>query len=228
MNGKDILVLLLHVLLLQAVALFYRNRLRDALLLGAPIVMMLFFLRFYVPVLFVVALLLGTIFAGRIRDRTRILYLLLGSILAGLIFYWLGQANIQYAVSVIQEYFVNPLYGFIRILLTPIPFNTEPEYAFLNIPAVFHWLLMFPATIGAVSLIRRREPFSRFFIMYLFVFIGLYSIFGELQGPRHRVQLDYALAILQFTGLLIMVKNIRFTHRKERTDKSFRTQAERE
>lgn len=214
MNGKDILILLLHVLLLQAVALLYRKRLLYAFLVGVPIVMILAFLRFYVPILFVVALLLSTVLSGRIRIKDRILYLLLGSILTGVILSWIGQEGLQFATSRIQAHFVNPFYGFLRMLLTPIPFNTAPSYAFLDIPALFHWLLVPFVILGVYSLRKRQGVFIGFFLVYVFVFISLYAVFGELQGPRHRIQLDYAFAILQFIGLMVFAQSMKFSFRK--------------
>lgn len=54
---------------------------------------------------------------------------------------------------------------------------------------------------------RHTSAHGRFgFIAYLLVFVGLYAVFGELQWPRHRVQLDYAGAILQFIGVMAVLK----------------------
>lgn len=218
MNGKDILVLLLHLFLLQVVAWIYRRQIFYALLVGMPVVMILFFLRFYVPVLFVIAFLLSVVLGKREHVVSYIFYLMLAAILSGLIFSWVGQGGFQYAFNSIQENFVNPFYGFVRMLLTPVPFHTESAYAFLNIPALFHWLLMPFVILGLNNLIKQRGFFVRFFIVYIFVFIGLFSVYGELQGPRHRVQLEYVFAILQFIGLMVFVKSIRFSFRKRRSD----------
>lgn len=218
MNGKDILVLLLHLFLLQVVALIYQKQLFYALLVGVPVVMILMFLRFYVPVLFVMTFLLAVVFGKRESVVLYIFYLMLAVVLFGLMFSWVGQGGFQYAFNSIQEKFVNPLYGFVRMLLTPVPFHTEPSYAFLNIPSLFHWLMMPFVILGLNNIRKQQGLFPRFFIIYIFVFMGLYSVFGELQGPRHRVQLEYAFATLQFIGLTLFVKNIKFSLRKRRRD----------
>ena len=209
MNGKDILVLLSHVLLLLSVSLLFRKRLREALLLGLPTVFVLFFLRFYVPLLFASALVAGAIFAHRVRIGPRIRYLLLGGIVAGFLFVRLGESEILRGILQVREHFVNPLYGFVRFILTPIPFHTAPAYAFLNVPALIHWLLMPFVVAGFVHVLGMRGFFARFFLIYLLVFIGLHAVFGELQGPRHRVQLDYAWATLQFLGIMLMFRRTR-------------------
>ncbi len=89
------------------------------------------------------------------------------------------------------------------MLLTPIPFNTQEAYNFLNIPALFHWLSMPFILNGIFYIYRVKTGFSRFFIIYLSLFMLLYGVYEELQGPRHRVQLDYAFALLQFFGFYL-------------------------
>ena len=206
-NGKDILVLLLHVLLLFSTSLFYGARLRGALLLGLPAACVLLFLRYYAPVLFAAALVGGAILSGRAGIPSRVLHLSLSGVAAGALLIRLGGYGIEYAISRIQEHFVNPAYGFARFILGPIPFNTETAhaaYAFLHIPMLLHWMLMPFAALGFARAFRIRTAFSRFFLLYLLAFCGLYAVYGELQGPRHRVQLDYALAILQFLGFTLV------------------------
>ncbi|MDR7921523.1 hypothetical protein RHK62_04915 [Thermosynechococcus sp. HY213] len=206
MNGKDTLVLLLHVLLLISVAWFLRGRIWHALALGAAASLVLFYLRFYVPFLFSLALLLavGTRFinSGHKRGKFALLALLMFGVILGLI----GFGGFNYVLGELREKFVNPLFGLVRFVLTPIPFNTEEAYAFLDIPAVLHWMLIPAALLGVLKLHRMGTPFSRFLLIYVALFVGLYSIYGELQGPRHRVQLDFAWAIFQFLGLCALLR----------------------
>jgi hypothetical protein len=209
MNGKDILVLLLHILMLHSVSLFFRRELWQALAIGVPVVLILFFLRFYVPLLILTALLLSILASPRVTFRVRMRLLFAGSSLMLLVLAWLGGDGIGYALSKIGENFVNPIYGFIRMMLTPIPFRTETAYAFLDLPAIFHWLMMPFVALGILKIYRFLTPFSLFFIGYFLLFVGLYSVFGELQGPRHRVQLDFAFALFQFLGLIMIVRSLR-------------------
>jgi predicted membrane chloride channel (bestrophin family) len=106
-----------------------------------------------------------------------------------------------FAVDLLQADLVNPLVGLPRFLLTPVPFRTEPAYAFLDAAAALHWLLLPFVFVGLAAVIARPTPFSRVLVAYLAVFTTLYAVYGELQGPRHRVQLDFAFALLQFIGV---------------------------
>ena len=199
MNGKDQLVLLLHVVLLISFSLYFRSRIMSAVALAIPAIALLLFLRFYVPFLFATTLVVSAIIGGRTKKRAH--YICGGAILGIFAFFWIGSAGVQDIITSLKDNFVNPFYGFIRYVLTPIPFNTDENYSFLNLPALIHWLLISFACWGVFAIYRIGTPFSRFFLCYLACFVGLYSVFGALQGPRHRVQLDYAWAILQFSGL---------------------------
>lgn len=200
MNGKDIFVLLLHVLLLSAASLYFQGRNNLAIAVAIPVVVILFFLRFYVPLLFSSVFVLHQLLAVKRRHHfywfigTTSL-LLLGSVMT------IGNLMTS-AWANLQENIGNPIFGFVRMTLTPIPFNTELNYNFLDIPALFHWILTPVVVYGVISLMRRKKtPFTKFFLLYLVTFMGLYSVYGELQGPRHRVQLDFAWAVLQFIGI---------------------------
>jgi hypothetical protein len=219
MNGKDTLVLLLHVLLLLSASMFFRGRKLAALAIAAPVVILLFFLRFYVPAIFATVLVVHQLLAVRRRHD---LYWLLGgaSILFVAIYSTVAQLS-NFALLGFQENLVNPVFGFVRMALTPIPFNTEVTYGFLDIPALLHWMLMPMVVYGVVLLMRReKHPFTRFFLIYLVAFMGFYSIYGELQGPRHRVQLDFALAALQFIGIKQYLIRL-FASRRELQSHSF-------
>lgn len=199
-NAKDILILLLHVLLLLSVSLFLRGERLKALAIAIPVSTMFFFLRFYVPAFFAVILVAHQLRGVNNRNR---LFFLFGSAAISLfvIDAMIGHL-IPYALSSLQENLVNPVRGFVRMVFTPIPFHTDVESSFLDVPALMHWMMMPLALYGAVLLVRRKDlPFIRFFIVYLVVFMGFYSVYGELQGPRHRVQLDFAFATLQFVGI---------------------------
>jgi hypothetical protein len=206
MNSKDVLVLLLHVLLLYSASLFFQLRIWSALLLAVPVSVVLLFVRFYVPVLFAIALMACLFVAGKGRGRLRLLTL--GAGMSALVAMGLGEEGFQYALFALQEHLVNPVYGFVRMVLTPIPFNTDENYAFLDIPAAIHWFLMPFVGLGVMRVYRIRTTFSRFFLAYVLVFFGLYAVFGELQGPRHRVQLDYAWAVFQFMGMMEFLNSV--------------------
>ena len=204
MNGKDTLVLLLHVLLLTAVSLFLRGRHWRALLLAGAATGVLLFLRFYVPLMFALALALAAALQLHGAARWRLLALALAG-LAGLA--WnLGAAGAGFVLDALRADLVNPVVGFLRFLLTPIPFNTEPAFAFLNLPAVLHWLMLPLALLGVWKAQQLGTPFARYLVIYALVFAALYAVYGELQGPRHRLQLDFAWATFQFLGLGVALR----------------------
>jgi hypothetical protein len=200
-NAKDILVLLLHIVLLNAVAHYLHGHLKRALLVGLPAVALLFFLRFYVPLLFAVALIASIVIRRRISRRT-VGYVSLSLLLLAGFALWIGTGIFGYAVDLLRQHFVNPVFGFVRMALTPVPFNTEDAFVFLNFAAAIHWLLFPFVFLGAYRIWLLGTPFTKFFVTYVAVFMGLYAVFGELQGPRHRVQLDFAWAVFQYVGVL--------------------------
>lgn len=204
MNGKDILVLLLHVLYLYAVYMFFEGRKYTALAIAVPVILVLFFLRFYVPVLFALALVIS-VFWGMRKGRVRNMAVAL--VFVSLVMMWIGP-DIQYAIGELRNDFINPVFGFMRMLLTPIPFNTEKEYGFLNVPALIYWLLMPFMFLGVAHIWSQKSKYSRYFIAYVFVFVCLYAVYGELQGPRHRVQIDYAIALFQYMGIMQFQKRV--------------------
>lgn len=214
-NGKDILILLFHVLMLFSVSCYLRGRILTAISVAIPATLVLFFLRFYVPVMFAAALAFSVL-AARRGVWKRIRYLMVSLLLILAMLLWTGSAGVQYVVDQLRGAMVNPVFGFIRMLLTPVPFNTEDAYAFLNLSASIHWVLIPFALLGVVVVWRQGSSFSRVFIAYVLLFMGLYAVYGELQGPRHRVQLDYAWAVFQFLGIVQFLKTVLAPHRQSR------------
>lgn len=206
-NDKDILVLFLHVVLLYGFSFWFQHRIVPALVLVISASFLLLFLRFYVPLFFSVAFAASMLVAG--RGHRRLYWFVLSAVLIVLVLAGIGQARLDQALTTLQSELVNPAYGMIRFLLTPIPLNTTEATAYLDLPAAIHWLLIPFAVFGGYKIYQLKTPFSRFFLVYFMTFVGLYSMFGELQGPRHRVQLDFALAVFQFAGVLALVRDSR-------------------
>lgn len=204
-NLKDILVLLLHLIALLAASLFFRKRYFWAIILAIPCVAAFLFLRFYVPALFAFAIIMTLILTRRQIAKNALIALVL---VFGSVFYLVGTGQISHSIYVLKSEFGNPVYGIIRFFFTPIPFNTESSYAFLDFPALIHWALFPFAVVGAAIIYRMKTPFSKFFLIYIVVFVVLFAVVVELQGPRHRVQLDFAIALLQFIGLSLFFKQM--------------------
>lgn len=210
MNGKDVVVLFLHVLLLSAASWFFAERFRRAFIVAAPAVAGLFFLRFYVPMLFAGALVIRLL--PYWNSKKRLPYFLFAGVLVGCAIAAIGPEVFMRSVDQINEHLTNPAYGAVKIVLTPVPFSTDPIYGFLDIPALIHWALLPFALVGLRHVWRYRTMFSRFIVIYFVVFMALYAMFDELQGPRHRVQLDYAIALFQFVGLLAFFRGRKVFH----------------
>lgn len=198
LNGKDTLVLLLHVLLLYSVSMYFRRKLFASLGLAFFVISILATLRFYVPMVFASALALSLLKMP--KNYSSLLTSFVG-FFALVIFFLTSGFDIQSAFLVIQKEFVNPFYGLTRFLFTPIPFHTEVAYEFLDIPALFHWLLIPVAITGFITMLKRPSDYERFFVLYIMLFLALYACYGELQGPRHRAQIDFAWAVIQFMGI---------------------------
>jgi hypothetical protein len=204
-NGKDVLVLLGHVITLYGFMFVYRGQGWRAAAVILPTGSVLFFLRFYVPLLFAVVFMLS-VFMGAGRRWIGRLLLLSAAGVGGVIAV-LGPGRLLSALEQLRSDFVNPVYGIARFLLTPIPFNTDINYRFLEIPAVLCWALLPFLAWGVVLVARLRTPFSKFFILYCATFIVLYSTYAELQGPRHRVQLEFAVVVFELLALRVLMRS---------------------
>ncbi len=89
------------------------------------------------------------------------------------------------------------LIGVIRFPLTPQPWQIEPEYTFLILPSILHWLTLIPAAGAALALWRTRSR-ERILLCYLLITTLFFALVPEVQGPRHRVQITFLIAWLQF------------------------------
>lgn len=206
MNGKDTVILTGTALAIYAVSLAGERRYVGALLLGGAVGTVLFFTRFYVPLMLMVAL-FGALMLSPLGRRQAGLWLLVPVGLVGVISV-LGPEVLADAYGLLRERFVNPLYGIPRMLLTPIPLNTTEHYAFLDLPQVFHWALLPALGYGVYRIWQRTTLTAGFVVLYFLAMLLLYGMFEELQGPRHRYQLDGLVALFQFYGGLGILKQI--------------------
>ncbi len=206
MNGKDVLVMTLIGAFTYAVSCGSQQRTRYAVLVGGSACALLLFTRYYVPLMLLAALVIALVVSRGGHRRFAMNLAVLGGI--AVVVTTIGIATFSDIVRLFREDFVNPIYGLVRFALTPIPFNASREYAFLNLPQVFHWL-MFPFLIcGIIEIWRQKSLTGRFLTIYFFLAVVLYASYGELQGPRHRVQIDGAIAIYQFFGIVAALRAI--------------------
>ena len=208
MNGKDTIVMTGTAMAAYAVSQAERGHYRRAVLLGLAVGFVLFFTRFYTPLMMLSAL-GGAILLSHAGRRSPWLWLLAISGLGGVLSL-LGIGGLTSALSRLQDGFVNPLYGFIRYLLTPIPFGATESYSFLNLPQVLYWLLLPCMGYGIYRVWQRATLTGRFIVIYFFLMVALYAMFGILQGPRHRYQLEGLIVVFQFLGLLSVIQQMGF------------------
>ena len=196
MNGKDTLVLACTAVSVYAVSRVDNGYYLRAVAMFGAVGLVLFFMRFYLPLLFLSALFGALLFSPPGRRRPA-LWLVVPAGLIG-VFMLLGIDGVLGAFGQLEEKFVNPAYGSIRFLLTPIPFNTTEHYSFLNLPQAFHWLMLLPLIYGIYRVWQRTSLTARFIVLYFLGMVLLYGMFEELQGPRHRYQLEAIIALFQF------------------------------
>ncbi|BAU48599.1 hypothetical protein SVA_2047 [Sulfurifustis variabilis] len=186
-NLKEVLVMALIVPTVYFL-LIIRNRVRLLPVLGAAAgLFVLTWVRYYVPFFLVGAFVVWMLLEAQFRRK----YLYAALAGAAFLLLPLDWSALQY----IQPAAV--MSGIFRAPLTPQPWSIEDEYSFLLIPSVLHWLLFVPMVIGAIALWARAAG-ARFNLLVLTLMLLFYAIVPELQGPRHRVQLTFIIAWIQF------------------------------
>ena len=158
---------------------------------------LLLWIRFYIPIFILASFGAWVLFS---RPKKILKYYLLITPLVIAFFSLSGKLG---ALSLLQPKII--LGGLIRFILTPQPWNIEPSYSFLTIPSIFHWLFTIPSIIAFFFLWRRHDQ-TRLLLIYGIVVSLFYSILPEYQGPRHRVQLGFMLAWIQFHFLWIALQ----------------------
>lgn len=153
------------------------------------------FLRVYIPFLVLTAFILYLVLSQDGKKK----WMLLGLVGTGLVF-----AVGEMSAGILGNSFWfqpgNFVFGAVRYLLTPLPWNVDPKYAFLFIPSILHLIFFIPAVAGFFAL-WKRHPQARLVLIYFILIVGFYSIVPGLQGVRQRVQIGFVFAWLQFHTL---------------------------
>jgi len=156
-----------------------------------------------------VALVLTGVFVlwitSNVSGKTRYIMLGGGILLAGLVGMKMPGLSSQLS-SVLNP--MKCIGGLVRFALTPRPWGLDQKYGFLILPACLHWLHLIPAIVGGWYLWKRSSA-TRFLILYILVASLLYGGVDVLQGPRHRVQLTFVLAWMQFHFLYLCAVSAR-------------------
>ncbi|MDA7818283.1 hypothetical protein N9A28_08855 [Sulfurimonas sp.] len=211
LNLKDVLIQLMSIVLIFNILEFENNkRIKNVVFIGS--VLLLFStIRFYLPFLifvsFIVYKILWVIFTANRLNR---MYYIISSFILILLFLPLVLNNLNDEIEMLMISFTNPAIGMIRFLLTPIPFHFETNYSFLYFPSLLHWLT-FPLFIyGAYISHKVNRKIMLFIFIYLFVILLFYGSYGQLQGPRHRLQIEPYIAMFQIIGLIALFYRDKF------------------
>lgn len=190
-NMKDPVVMTLSVwLFVWGLELVLKAR-PQALVGFLAIAGILYFFRWYVPVLVTGAL--GLWGVSHLRGWRRNVLLLLG--LAVLVAIPLHG---RFPRELLQP--TGLFAGFFKFAMTPRPWGMSEGYRFLLLPSALHWFLAPLALLGGLNL-WRRYPRARPLLLYVLLVFCFYAMVPRLHGPRHRFQCVFVLAWLQFHGL---------------------------
>jgi hypothetical protein len=188
LNIKDVLVQTLTIAALYCLVSYIVERKARFLVAFLGVAQLFWWIRFYVPVILLVAVMLWMI--TQWSDLRKYILIPLGL----LAFYF----AVPLITSVTDYWeFKDFVYGAVRFSLTPMPWNIEEIYAYLWLPTVLHWLFFIPALIGAACLWSESKH-TRLFLIYWLCLIGLYAVTEQLLGPRQRFQVAFVFAWAQF------------------------------
>lgn len=121
-NGKDTLILTATSILVYSVVRLTAAPV-SSLMWAAGTCLVLLFTRYYLPVLFLSAFLISLILSPKYWRKPIYWVAILAPMALVPVFFRIR--DFVYAWDTIQLNFVNPAYGTVRMLLTPIPLNAE-------------------------------------------------------------------------------------------------------
>jgi hypothetical protein len=197
-NLKDPLVATLTIACFYIVAVFLDADRRGkivATIVVAAIFLIFTVVRFYIPIIMILATIVWWLLLNSTDSdlTTRLVPVCLGFTTAIGLFVF-GSVNPDMGHILIK----NLPIGLIQFPLTPTPWDIAVNYHFLTVPSLFHWVTIPFTLAGAVWLLSGR--FEKLLIIYVIAVVGLYAILPDLLTPRHRLQLIYLIALMQFNG----------------------------
>jgi len=204
-NLKDTVVLLLTIgTVYAAVRLAAERKLRHGLLLLFQL-FLFYWLRFYVPLLMMVAIMIYMFIAN--SGRRRLYMVAMAVVVVGGYGAAMGVGEIMAGVGRLSLG-TGMLAGTVKVMVIPRPWSLDIEYTFLLFAAILHWVFFIPAVAGAV-LLWRSTPGYRPILIYLMVALLFYGAFEELQGARQRVQVLFVYAWAQYHFLWVLFQRLR-------------------
>jgi hypothetical protein len=197
--GKDILVLLAHLLIIYSYLKILTGNLKFGYAIGSIAFVGTIFLRFYVPVIFTVLILFRM---KRIKSILLIIPMCLLLWFSGLldnivVLFNEGAENINR--NLIEIIYLP--YDILHFWLTPRPFFEDPIFEYTLPANIFNWLI-FPVFIyGYYFAFKSKDRFVKFLCYYFMFFSIFYGLVDFLNGPRHRLQLIFAIIYFIWIGL---------------------------
>ena len=191
-NLKDTLVQVMTVSGLYCIVRFCQRS--DWLsVVGFFLIMQLFYcVRFYLPVLMLLATVVWAL--SQWKDPRKYLLIPMACVGTYLCLHDKGDLN-----SLIDAH--GFAYCFCVMVLAPTPLQTFRDLNYVHMPAAtLHWLFLPPAILGMWQLWRMHRV-ARIFILYLLTLLAFYAMVEGFPGARHRVQVHFIIAWVQFQFL---------------------------
>ena len=188
LNLKEPVVILLTTAALYFMVGFNKyKKLRH--LVGFGLVCLLFYyLRFYLPVLFVIAYLLAVFPWSSLAPVVLLTFTTVATLAS------------QIGVNQIDRFhFDNFAFNALRFLLSPRPWGIEASYSFLLLTSVFH-LALVPLAFVGFTLTSKKGFAGRLFASYVVILVIFYALLPDFNGPRHRHQMYFVMALFQISG----------------------------
>ncbi|MEZ6119678.1 MAG: hypothetical protein R3C28_24355 [Pirellulaceae bacterium] len=187
-NAKDTVVELLIVTTLYHVIRWQQQHSLLSAIMMIISIYLLTTVRLYVPPVMFAGITLATVISS--KDIRAYVILLAGSAAS---LYYLR----NYSQHLNSLRFDDVIYGSIRFVLTPRPWDISVEKSFLFWPSIFQWSTMPLALFGAIHVWRSR-PAVRIFLCVLLAFVLFYGVFIYDPSPRLRLQIAGLFALTQF------------------------------
>ena len=199
-NAKDILLYTLTNATILSFLLIYQKRYVTGSILIVILFIIFLYIRFYLPAIFLAAFVTNWLLAKpSYIGNTFIRLSFLGVIFA--IILTIGPVQLLSLFQLFIDSASSPIFGSIKFLLTPIPFNSTDANSFMDLPQLVWWMSFPLFILGAIKLAKLNDPFLNFLLIYILFVCLFYGFLSDLQGPRQRVQLGGLLAFVTLFGL---------------------------
>lgn len=202
LNIKDILIVQL-LLLTFYVYMKNKDNLKKMLLKLFPILVIIYFIRFYLVFFILLAVFLAS-------SRINLSYIFRFILISFIFFFFV----LIYDKNILNIFLSQVKFDFvlniIRFLLSPVPFNYEDGYNFLVFASLLNWLSFPFVVIGFILILKRKDKKYNFILILNVLIVIFFAGFDELLGPRQRLVLTPYLTILMFLGFQYIYKTIYF------------------